>query len=453
MRRGEVVWVDLDPTRGSEASKRRPAVVVSNDGANRTAQSLGRGVVTVVPITSHTSKVYPFQVLLPAKSCGLPKASKAQAEQIRSVPLQRIGTVAGRLPSDLLAEVDDAIDCTSPFEPDRPLFGATSAVERTEEPASGPPEFRSTAPRRSLPGLAHADEDARARGPAQCGAARNMTGGELDYADVHGLRIAFRRAGAGPPLLLLHGGLCDSRVWRVQLEELSDEFAVVAWDAPGCGASSDPPEMYRLPEYADCLAAFIHAVGLVQPHAVGHSFGGGLAARRPAPRHPEVAVLAGGTGLGRSLPPDEVEARLQLALRIAELPSAASPSPFRASFRTPWPPIWRRSFKVIMSEIRPVGTRVMACSFAEADLRPARPASWFRRCFCTATPMNVLRRMLPRRSMPASRPSTLVMLPGLGHESYLESPETFNAEVRRFLRYLSLSVQPRWPKRPPPSGA
>ena len=109
MRRGDVVWVDLDPVRGSEADKRRPAVVVSNDGANRTAQNLARGVVTVVPVTSQTDKVYPFQVLLPARSCGLPKASKAQAEQIRSVAVQRIGMVAGRLPADLLAAVDAAI--------------------------------------------------------------------------------------------------------------------------------------------------------------------------------------------------------------------------------------------------------------------------------------------------------------------------------------------------------
>lgn len=109
MRRGDVVWVDLDPVRGSEADKRRPAVVVSNDGANRTAQSLGRGVVTVVPVTSRTGRVYPFQVLLPARSCGLPKASKAQAEQIRSVAVQRIGSVAGRLPGELLAALDAAL--------------------------------------------------------------------------------------------------------------------------------------------------------------------------------------------------------------------------------------------------------------------------------------------------------------------------------------------------------
>ena len=84
-------------------------MVVSNDGANRTAQNLGRGVVTVVPVTSQAKNVYPFQVLFPAKTCGLPKASKARAEQIRSVAVQRIGAVAGRLPGALLAELDEAI--------------------------------------------------------------------------------------------------------------------------------------------------------------------------------------------------------------------------------------------------------------------------------------------------------------------------------------------------------
>ena len=109
MQRGDIVWVDLDPVRGSEANKRRPAVIVSNDGANRTAGSLGRGVVTVIPITSATESVYPFQVLLPAKTCGLARKSKAQAEQVRSVAVQRIGDVAGHMPETLIAELDDAL--------------------------------------------------------------------------------------------------------------------------------------------------------------------------------------------------------------------------------------------------------------------------------------------------------------------------------------------------------
>lgn len=109
MRRGDVVWVDLDPSRGSEANKRRPGVVVSNDGANRTAESLGRGVVTVVPVTANMARVYPFQVLLPEGGCGLERESKAQAEQIRSVDVSRIGAVVGHLPAPVLDRLNEAV--------------------------------------------------------------------------------------------------------------------------------------------------------------------------------------------------------------------------------------------------------------------------------------------------------------------------------------------------------
>jgi len=109
MLRGEIRVVDLAPARGSEASKRRPAVVVSNDGANATAFRLGRGVVTVVPVTSNVSHVYAFQVLLRAAECGLPQDSKAQAEQVRAVAVERVGRRLGQLTPRLLAELDDAL--------------------------------------------------------------------------------------------------------------------------------------------------------------------------------------------------------------------------------------------------------------------------------------------------------------------------------------------------------
>lgn len=109
MRRGEVRWVDLDPVRGSESNKRRPAVLVSNDGANMTASRLGRGVVTVVPVTSRTERIYPFQVLLTADATGLPHDSKAQAEQVRSVTVERIGARVGALSGPDLAYLDEAL--------------------------------------------------------------------------------------------------------------------------------------------------------------------------------------------------------------------------------------------------------------------------------------------------------------------------------------------------------
>jgi mRNA interferase MazF len=109
MRRGEIVSVDFDPAQGSEAAKTRPAVVVSNDSANAAATRLGRGVVTVVPVTSNITRVYPFQVLLPAHQTGLPRDSKAQAEQVRSVAVERVGRRLGELPATLITELDRAL--------------------------------------------------------------------------------------------------------------------------------------------------------------------------------------------------------------------------------------------------------------------------------------------------------------------------------------------------------
>lgn len=109
MRRGELRVVDFDPARGSEASKRRPAVIVSNDQANLTAQRLGRGVLTVVPITSNVRQIYPFQALLPAGTAGLRADSKAQAEQVRAISVDRIGALIGQAPAAIMASIDQAL--------------------------------------------------------------------------------------------------------------------------------------------------------------------------------------------------------------------------------------------------------------------------------------------------------------------------------------------------------
>jgi mRNA interferase MazF len=109
MRRGEIRLVDLEPVRGAEADKLRPAVIVSNDGANSTAERLGRGVVTVVPVTSNTDRVYPFQVLLPASTTGLAVDSKAQAEQVRSIDVQRIGRRVGLVTGGIQSDLDEAL--------------------------------------------------------------------------------------------------------------------------------------------------------------------------------------------------------------------------------------------------------------------------------------------------------------------------------------------------------
>ncbi len=109
MRRSEIRLVNLDPVIGSEAARTRPGVVVSNDGANTTAARLGGGVVTVVPVTSNIDRIYPFQVLLSAEETGLDHDSKAQAEQVRCVVTERVGSLVGTLPFHLMDQLEDAL--------------------------------------------------------------------------------------------------------------------------------------------------------------------------------------------------------------------------------------------------------------------------------------------------------------------------------------------------------
>jgi len=83
--------------------------VVSNDRANATATRLGRGVVSIVPITSNTTKVFPFQVMLPRGSTGLKVESKAQAEQVRSISVQRMLKCIGRVAPSEMTAIDEAL--------------------------------------------------------------------------------------------------------------------------------------------------------------------------------------------------------------------------------------------------------------------------------------------------------------------------------------------------------
>jgi mRNA interferase MazF len=85
MRRGEIYYADLSPTVGSEINKRRPVLIVSNDANNRAAYT-----VTVLPVTSNMSRVYPFEIMLPLKESGLSKPSKAQAQKILTISKERL---------------------------------------------------------------------------------------------------------------------------------------------------------------------------------------------------------------------------------------------------------------------------------------------------------------------------------------------------------------------------
>ncbi len=105
MQRGDIYWVNLDPVVGSELGRRRPAIVVQNELANRTSTT-----VTVIPLSSNVDRFHPFQVLIPAGEGGLPRSSKALCEQIRTLSRSRLVGRIGFLTSARLQEVREALD-------------------------------------------------------------------------------------------------------------------------------------------------------------------------------------------------------------------------------------------------------------------------------------------------------------------------------------------------------
>jgi pimeloyl-ACP methyl ester carboxylesterase len=264
-----------------------------------------------------------------------------------------------------------------------------------------------------------------------------MAGGS-DSVEVEGHTIAFERRGEGPPLLLLHGACGDSRDWRPQLDELSDELTVIAWDAPGCGNSWDPPEQYGLAGYADCLAGFVEALGLESPHVLGLSFGSGLALElfrrhRGLPRSLVLAsAYAGWAGsLGRQV----AEERRQWGLHAAERPLDEFVGDFCDTlFTASVPAAVVDQTVAVIAEFHPAGLRAMANAFADADLRDVLPE--------IDVPTLLLYGDADQRSpvsigeelhaqIPASK---LVVIPGPGHVGNIEAPGRFNEEVRSFLR-------------------
>jgi pimeloyl-ACP methyl ester carboxylesterase len=239
--------------------------------------------------------------------------------------------------------------------------------------------------------------------------------------------------------VLLHGAFSDSRDWLPQLVGLSDEFTVVAWDAPGCGESFDPPDDFGLDGYADCLAGFVAALGLGRPHLGGLSFGGGLALElfRRHPALPRSLVLASAyAGWAGSLGREVAEQRRAEFLRNADRPLEEVVAEFSRTLFTESVPekVVKETIDLMIEATRPAGMRAMANAFADADLREVLPL--------VDVPTLLIYGSADQRSPVAVGEalqagisgSRLVVLEGPGHVVNLEAPEHFNKEVRSFLQ-------------------
>jgi pimeloyl-ACP methyl ester carboxylesterase len=261
----------------------------------------------------------------------------------------------------------------------------------------------------------------------------------MDRIGVGGRGIAYRRAGGGVPLVFLHGFLCDSRVWRAQLEELAAEFDVVAWDAPGAGRSEDPPPSFAMADWALSLTDFLDALALAPAHIVGLSWGGVLAQElfRLAPERVRTLVLADTySGWKGSFGEVMAQRRLARCEHEASLPAE--------EFVRLWVPVEFFSEAVapdvvadmaeVVRDFHPLGFRLMARSLAETDTTNLLPS--------IDVPTLLLWGQGDRRSplevaaaFDAAIPhAQLHVIPNAGHVSNMERPAEFSSEVRRFAR-------------------
>jgi pimeloyl-ACP methyl ester carboxylesterase len=138
---------------------------------------------------------------------------------------------------------------------------------------------------------------------------------ELRELILHGHPIAYRQAGSGPVVVLIHGITSDSGTWRRVMPYLARRFTVVAPDLFGHGASAKPKGDYSLGAHASALRDLLVALGHDRATFVGHSLGGGIAMQLSYqfPERCERLVLVDSGGLGRDV---------SVLLRAATLPGS-----------------------------------------------------------------------------------------------------------------------------------
>jgi pimeloyl-ACP methyl ester carboxylesterase len=268
----------------------------------------------------------------------------------------------------------------------------------------------------------------------------------IDRVETHIGTVAYRRAGAGAPLVLLHGGLSDGRSWAPQLESLAHEYDVLAWDAPGCGGSTDPTADLRLADYADAVAALIRAAGIGPVHLAGHSFGAGLAIEVYA-RHRHMVrslVLSGAyAGWRGSLPPAEVEARLTRALAdFGRPPAEWVDSYLEGFFSRSVPQQTVEAARAMMLDVRPAGALSMLTAFANADLRAVLATISIPTLLIYGSDDVRAQRKVAEAMHAAIPGSRLTLIPAAGHDVNLEAPEEYDAAVRAFLQMADDQAEP-----------
>jgi pimeloyl-ACP methyl ester carboxylesterase len=251
------------------------------------------------------------------------------------------------------------------------------------------------------------------------------------------LHIHYERVGSGPFLLLLHGIGSHSRSFRHQLADLSNEWTVVAWDAPGYGRSDDPVVPFTLSDLADQAVGLLDELEAKEAHVLGESMGG-VVAQLVYHRHRtrvQSLILADTNTGGGGLPEPERSNRVRQRLDALEQLGSRGMASVRAPalLRPDAPPDLLLEVIEIMAEVRPGGYRAAAIALGETDLTPLLgeigvPTLVIHGEQDAIVPPETGRILAD--SIPAAR---FVLIPRAGHVSNQEQPAAFNAAVRRFL--------------------
>ena len=194
---------------------------------------------------------------------------------------------------------------------------------------------------------------------------------------VDGVRIAYRRRGSGPSLVLFHGAFEDSRIWADEFERLSPYVDVVAWDAPGCGASGDVPREWGAEDWADAASGFVTALGLISPAVAGFSLGS-VFALLLARDHPDSVgglVLVGAyAGWGGSLDAASLEQRVAASRFTVEHPVDEWADDLLDTVYAPDAPPQRRAHaRMLLDDWRPATTAAVT-EVMTLDLRLDLPS-------------------------------------------------------------------------------
>jgi pimeloyl-ACP methyl ester carboxylesterase len=253
---------------------------------------------------------------------------------------------------------------------------------------------------------------------------------------VCGVRIAYERAGAGPPLVLMHGIAGNISAWRTQIDDLCDAYDVIAWDAPGYGRSDDPPSDLTMAEYADYLAGFLDALGIERVHLLGQSWGGVLAQHFYGAYPARVrSLILSDTTLGGDATRPDTETRLQGRIKTASTMTAAEFARARApQLLAPDPPAdLLAEVEAMLAQTHMAGFRNAAIALAHSDTRAVLPRIVVPTLVLCGERDQVTPPALGTRLIDAIPGARLVVFAGAGHLGNMEQPARYNATVREFL--------------------